>query len=144
MKKTLISIFVILLIILLYVISFIMNNQSEQNKILKQNKEYEYYLNKEIYGAEIATIINKVVDKNEQNKIPKNENGEYIDDGKQSIKVDLKMITIDKTYPMEVIYNNDITKFVQNFNLIMFKCTSIEYHKETGLISKITFEQIEE
>ena len=121
-----------------------MNNQSEQNKILKQNKEYEYYLNKEIYGAEIATIINKVVDKNEQNKIPKNENGEYIDDGKQSIKVDLKMITIDKTYPMEVIYNNDITKFVQNFNLIIFKCTSIEYHKETGLISKITFEQIEE
>lgn len=144
MKKTLISIFVILLIILLYVISFIMNNQSEQNKILKQNKEYEYYLNKQIYGAEVATIINKVVDKNEQNKIPKNENGEYIDDGKQSIKVDLKMITVDKTYPMEVIYNNDITKFVQNFNLIMFKCTSIEYHKKTGLISKITFEQIEE
>ena len=36
------------------------------------------------------------------------------------------LTTTGKTYTMEEIYNNDITKFVQNFNLIEFKCTSIE------------------
>ena len=60
-----------------------------------------------------------------------------------SIKIELKMITIEKTYPMEEIYNNDITKFVENFNLVKFKCTKIEYHKNTGKISKITFEELE-
>ena len=35
-------------------------------------------------------------------------------------------------------------KFVENFNLVYFKCTNIEYHEETGLISKLVFEQIDE
>lgn len=54
------------------------------------------------------------------------------------------MITIEKTYQMEDFYNTGMTEFVKNFNLILFKCTSIEYHKKTGLISKITIEQIED
>ena len=40
-------------------------------------------------------------------------------------------------------YKNDITSFVKNFNVILFKCTNIEYHQKTGKISKLTFEQIE-
>ena len=60
-----------------------------------------------------------------------------------SIKIDLKMITVEKTYPMELIYKNDVTNFVKNFNVILFKCTNIEYHKETGKVSKLIFEQIE-
>jgi len=48
-----------------------------------------------------------------------------------------------KTYPMEEIYNNDITKFVENFNFVKFKCTSIEYHKNTGFVKKLLFEEIE-
>ena len=53
------------------------------------------------------------------------------------------MTTIDKTYPMEEIHSNEIVKFVQNFNLIKFKCTSIEYHKKTGKVSKLIFEELE-
>jgi len=53
------------------------------------------------------------------------------------------MITIEKTYPMEEIYNNDITKFVQNFNIVEFKCSEISYHKKTGKISKIVFDELE-
>ena len=44
---------------------------------------------------------------------------------------------------MEEFYNNDITRFVQNFSLAKFKCSNIEYHKKTGKISRIMFEEIE-
>lgn len=54
------------------------------------------------------------------------------------------MITIKKTYQMEAIYKSEIQNFVKNFNTITFKCISIEYHKQTGLVSKITFEEIAE
>ena len=53
------------------------------------------------------------------------------------------MTTIDKTYPMEEIYNNQTTKFVQNFNLVKFKCVSIEYHENTGIISRLVFEELQ-
>lgn len=69
--------------------------------------------------------------------------GYYIDNGENSIKIDLKMTTVNKTYPMEEIYNKEITNFVQNFNFISFKCTSIEYHERTGKISKLVFEELQ-
>jgi len=53
------------------------------------------------------------------------------------------MLTIEKTFYMEQFYNNDITQFVENFNLVNFKCSEIQYHKETGKIKKIVFEQLE-
>lgn len=142
MKNTLFIILAIFLIIICITCGFLINVRAEKAKINKENNEYEQYLNKEILGTELATLINKVVDENEKNTVQKNEKGYYIDNGENSVKIDLKMTTIDKTYPMEEIYNNHITLFVQNFNFIRFKCTSIEYHKKTGRISKLVFEEL--
>ena len=122
----------------------ILNKQSEKKQISIENYEYEQYLNKQVIGTDVATLINKVVDQNEKNKVQKNEKGYYIDNEENSIRIDLKMTTINKTYPMEEIYNNKIANFVQNFNLIEFKCTSIEYHNKTGKIAKLTFEELEQ
>ena len=105
--------------------------------------QYENYLNDKILGTELATLISKVIDHNEKNNVEKDERGYYISNNKNSIKIDLKMTTIEKSYPMEEIYNNQIINFVQNFNLIEFKCTNIEYHKETGRVSKLIFEELE-
>lgn len=143
MKKSFLIITAIILIIIFIVLGYIFEAQAKQNEAILYNKQYESYLGKKIYGAEIATIINKVTEQNERNNVAKDENGYYIDNGTNSIKIDLKMITIEKTYPMELIYKNDITSFVKNFNVILFKCTNIEYHKETGKVSKLIFEQIE-
>ena len=52
------------------------------------------------------------------------------------------MNTNGKTYQMETFYNNDITKFVENFNLVKFRCNKIEYHKKSGRVSKLYFEEI--
>lgn len=143
MKKSFLIITAIILIIIFIVLGYIFEAQAKQNEAISYNKQYESYLGEKIYGAEIATIINKVTEQNERNNVAKDENGYYIDNGTNSIKIDLKMITIEKTYPMELIYKNDITRFVKNFNVILFKCTNIEYHKETGKVSKLIFEQIE-
>lgn len=143
MKKTFLLITAIILIIIFIVLGYIFEAQAKQNQAINYNKQYETYLGQEIYGAEIATLINKVTEQNEKNNVQKDQKGYYIDNGTNSIKIDLKMITVEETYPMELIYKNNITNFVKNFNVILFKCTNIEYHKQTGKISKLTFEQIE-
>ena len=63
--------------------------------------------------------------------------------GTNSIKLYLNMVTVKKTFQMESIFKGEIQNFVKNFNTISFKCTSIEYHNNTGLVSKITFDEIE-
>lgn len=132
-------IFIIICIVCLNIIDL----QSQKKQIQKENFEFEQYLNKQILGTDLATLISKVVDQNKRNDVQKDEKGYYINNNINSIKIDLKMTTIDKTYPMEEIYNNKISNFVQNFNLIKFKCTSIEYHNSSGKVSKLLFEELE-
>lgn len=143
MKKLILLIFIPILIMLISAIGLAMNLKTTTEAVHKGNKEYEYYLGKEIYGTEVATLINKAVNQNEKNEITKDDRGYYIPNEENSIKIYLKMITIEKTYPMEEFYKNDMNRFIENFNLIIFKCTDIEYHKKTGRISKITIEQLE-
>ena len=110
--------------------------------IKKYNSQYEYYINKSIYGTELVTLINKVVNENEINKVEKDEKGFFIENNENSIKINIKMNTNGKTYQMETFYNNDITKFVENFNLVKFRCNKIEYHKKSGRVRKLYFEEI--
>lgn len=143
MKNSLLLILAIFFIIICLVCSILISLNTKNKELLNYNKNYEQYLNKEILGVDLATLIGKVTNQNEKNKIQKDENGYYINNDNNSIKIDLKMITIDKTYPMEEIHDNQISKFVQNFNFIKFKCTSIEYHKNTGKVSKLIFQELE-
>ena len=142
MKQSFLIILAIFFVIICIICVTLINLQAKNSEILNENKEYENYYNKEILGTDIASLINKVVDKNEKNHIQKDSKGHYIENETNSIKIDLKMTTVNKTYPMEEIYNNNISKFVQNFNTIKFKCTSIEYHKKTGKVSKLVFEEL--
>lgn len=143
MKRTLFVVLAVIFIIVCITCTFLINLKAEKTEIQKENIEYEEYLNKQILGTDLASLISKVVDKNQKNNIQKDEKGYYINNGENSIKIDLKMTTIDKTYPMEEIYNNKITSFVQNFNFISFECTSIEYHEKTGKVSKLVFEELQ-
>lgn len=141
MKQSLLIILVLIFIVICIVSLNIVNLKSQEKELQIQNLEYEQYLNKRVYGTEVATLISKAVDQNEKNNVKKDEKGLYINNEENSIKIDLKMITINRTYPMEEIYNNQIINFVQNFNLIEFKCTYIEYHSKTGKISRLVFEE---
>ena len=141
MKKIIIFVLAIIISILALLYGYF-TYSTYANSVSNINKEYEKYLNKEIYGAELATIINKAIDSNENNYIKKDNKGKYIENDLKSIKIDIRILDNDTTYDMETFYYGGIDKFVKNYNYIKFKCSNIEYHKETKKIKKIYFEQI--
>ena len=67
MKKTIL--FFAMIIIIVSGISYIfMNYKANYNVSKKENIEFESYLNKEIYGTDLLTVINKAIDSNEKNE----------------------------------------------------------------------------
>lgn len=144
MKKLLVILILLFLIIIFSIYALFINNKAELNSLRNYNREYEEYIDKTIYGTELATLINKVTNLNENNKIKKDENNHYIENEENSIKIEITMLLTEKTYPMEEIYNSNTADFVKYFNLEKFKCKKIEYHNKTGKISKMLFEQVEE
>ena len=136
-------VFFILIIIVIFIVAFMyFNYKTGKEKIDEKNYEFESYLGKEIYGTEVATLINKASYKNRKNNVEQEKNGKYIDNGKDSINIDIKMLDNDKTYNMEKFYNNGTMEFVEYYRDIKFKVMNIEYHKETGLVKYIFIEQI--
>lgn len=142
MKKTVLIIAIPIVIILFSIFGLFITQKTTIRNIKKYNSQYEYYINKSIYGTELVTLINKVINENEINKVEKDEKGFFIENNENSIKINIKMNTNGKTYQMETFYNNDITKFVENFNLVKFRCNKIEYHKKSGRVRKLYFEEI--
>ena len=67
MKNTFLIILAIFFIIICLVSVLLINIQSEKKQITQENKQYEDFLNKEILGTDLASLISKVVDKNEKN-----------------------------------------------------------------------------
>lgn len=144
MKKVLIILLILFMIIIFAIYALFITNKAQTNSLRNYNREYEEYLDKTIYGTELATLINKATNVNEKNKIEKDKKNHYIENEENSIKIEITMLLTEKTYPMEEIYNTDTAEFVKHFNLEKFKCTKIEYHNKTGKISKMLFEQVEE
>ena len=140
------KIFIILtLLFLIIVLSFwalSINNKKNNANLKKYNYEYEKYLNKTITGTELATLMNKAINQNEINKIKQDKQKHYIENDKDSIKIEIKITLTGKTYPMEEFYNNDTNEFVKYFSEIQFHCVDVEYHKKTGKVGKLKFEQI--
>ena len=90
----------------------------------------------------MTTIINKAVDNNKNNDVPKDDKGKYINNNTNSIQIQIKMLDNEKIYAMETLYHGGMDKFVQYYNEIKFKCTNIEYHTVTNKVKYMLFEQI--
>lgn len=143
MKKIVIRLLCVLLVILVIITGKYMSYKVKQNRIKQENVDYEYFYQKEVYGSEIATVINKAINQNTKNEIPKDENGKYIQNNTNSIKVEVHISDNETLYDMETLYNGTMTTFVQYYNLIKFKCTTLTYN-EVGRVNYIYFEQISE
>ena len=143
MKKTLI-IMLILFVAILAAMSITVVDLQQTGKQVKQfNQIFEEYKDKSLLGSEVASLINKAIDNNEKNQISKNDKGIYQEDGKYSVQIFVKLEKEGEYFTMERINALKITEFVKNFSLQDFKCTGIEYHKETKRVSKVYFESIE-
>jgi len=141
MKKMLIFLAIIAIIIVISIVKFSSYN-TERNLLMKENAEFEKYTDKEIDGLDIATIINKAVDKNIKNEIEKDENGIFIQNDTNSIQIEIYMKDNETTYKIEQFYNAGTEQFAQYYRNINFKCSKIEYHKSTGKVKYILFEQL--
>lgn len=140
MKRTIVFILCILIIILSIFWTKYMEYKNEQSLIQEHNIEYEKYLNKQITGRELTTTINRAVNNNEENYVSKDEQGFYIEDDTNSVKIEIKITDNDTTYQMETLYNGGMVNFIQYYNEIYFECTNIDYNSK-GKVSHIIFEQ---
>ena len=141
MKKIIIF-FVIVLIIVASVPYMYLNYKATYNDAQTKNAQYESYEGQEIFGPDLATLINKAVDDNTKNNIEKEDTGLYTDNGKDSIRIDILFTDDNEVHSMEEIYNSGTDTFMQYYNQIRFKCTKIEHHDKTGRVSYMYFEQI--
>lgn len=143
MKK--IAIFFAIIVIIICGISYLyLNYKAEYNMSKKANWEFERYLNEEVYGVDLATIINRAVDSNQQNGVEKSNKGIYLDNNSNSISIEIKMIDDDSIYQMETIYKGEIQNFINYYGNIKFKCLDIKYHSSTNNVKYLLFEQITE
>lgn len=138
--------YIILAIIVIMAVTAIgylyLNYISNSKATTNSNKNYESLLNKTITGNEIATYINQIIDKNTKNGVEKGSNGYYIDNNENSIIVEIKFKDSDNIFRIEQIYNNGIEKFINLYANLNFKCTKLEYHNKTKLVSYLYFEEV--
>ena len=141
MKK--IAIFAMIIIIIICAIFYIyINYKSIYNNSQKANLQFEKYLNEELYGVDLASVINRAIDNNERNEVEKNNKGIYQNNDRNSISIEIKMTDNDSVYQMETIYNGGIQNFVSYYSNIKFKCIEIKYHSLTNKVKYMLFEQI--
>lgn len=140
MKKTVLLVVVILVVLTIIGIFQYQNEQRRIQEILKYNLLYEEYNKDGLNGLDITTIINKAINNNERNSVEKDKYGFYIDNKKNSVIIDVKMIIDGEIYRMEQINQLGIEDFTEYFAEVKFNCKEVKYHKETGKISYMLFE----
>ena len=138
--------FVVFLVIVVAIVCAIaymyLNFIANRNTAITENMPYETYLNREIFGSDLASVINRAINDNNKNNVEKDEKGIYIANNTNSIKIQVKITDNDTTYDMETFYNSGMDNFIKYYNQIKFKCTNVEYHETTNKIKYMLFEQI--
>lgn len=143
MKRVIVVVISIVIVLLVIIYMNYKNKLILLNDSINFNKDYEFYTDVDILGADITTLINKATNNNESEGIPKDENGMYILDDEKSIEIYVYMSSTDTTYPMEAFNKIGLEDFIKYFGQVKFKCTKIEYHDKTGRVSKMVFESEE-
>lgn len=139
MKKVVIGILLIVVIVVIGFTTWYRHNLQELNNIKDFNNDYESYLDKQITGVDLTTIMNKAIENNNQYEIRKNKDGTYKENQTSSIEIMIKPTENGKFYPMEAFEKVGMKEFTKNFGSLIFQSSKLEYH-ENGRISKIYFE----
>ena len=143
MKKALIFIGIIAVIIIAVVIYQQNGYNAKILEIKELNEEYESFTNGNILGTSLITLINKTVDLNKKNNIQLDENKLFIENDTNSIKINIKFLDSQTTFPMEKIENMGSEEFTKNYASASFKCIKKEYHNKTKNIKYLLFEEVQ-
>ena len=148
MKKIFVFILIATIILVIIIATSIIGNSKNIQAIQKFNEEYEVYLDKIIYGTDVATIINKAMDNNLKNGVEQDEEKNFILNDTNSLQVEIQFLYNEETgetrnFQMERVYYRGMREFIQPFSLTKFKLIKIEYHEKTRRVSKLIFKQLE-
>lgn len=146
MKKRFLIILVVLILLTVYIGYMVYQYRTQVISSQKISKEYGSYYHLEMLGTEVISIINRTIDINTKGNVPKDSNGYFIDNQKDSIHIYIKFVYKDKQtiIPMEDIERNTSEAFIRNYSTASFKCTDIQYHEKTKNVKSLTFEEVEE
>ena len=146
MKNKILIILIIFMAVIAAITYVIYNYRIEMQEAQKISNEYKSYYQAKMLGTELVSIMNKTEDTNAKNKIEKDSEGLYIDNGKNSIKVYVKLIYKEDytTIETEKILNNGIENFINSYSTADFECTEITYHEKTGNVKSLTFTETED
>lgn len=142
MKKPVILIITIVLVAVILIAYNLNVNKQKIVQAQKNNKMYEDFLNVEVLGTDIASLMNKIADQNLKNSVSKTDEGTYKNNNSNSINLEIKFLELEETIKFEKIEEQGIKRFIQNFGTMSFKCTKIEYHQNTGNVKYMYFEQV--
>lgn len=141
------KIFILILILLVlssmatYTVYQYRTQKLEEQKV---NKQYAEYYNIELLGTQLISLINKTMDLNEKNEIPKDDLGKYADTQGKAIIIYVKFIYNDETttISMEDIAKMGTESFIRLYSTENFKCTEVNYYDSTNNVKSLTFEEI--
>ena len=145
MKNFFIVLLTIFLIISLIIVININNNTRAEKEKQNYNKEFEFYNKESILGTDITTVINKAIDQNIKHNVQKDSSGFYINNNTNSIHINVSFEALadnSKVYKMEELEQKGLEQFNSLFGNSYYKCTSVTYHKSTGLIESMSFKAI--
>ena len=144
MKKRITIILLVFMIILAFISYKVYNYRKQLLQAQEINNSYKTYENIQILGTQLISIINRTIDINEKNDIEKDNQGLYIENNKNSIKVYIEFIygKETRTIEMEKIANNGIDSFIDIYSTADFKCTNISYHEKTNNVKSLTFTEL--
>lgn len=137
-----IIVFVVILIVSVYGIYTYRKDILESQKI---NNEYKSYYNEQIIGNDLLSIINKTEDIDAQYGIQKDDEGMYIENDTNSIKIYVKFKYKDdyRVLEMEKIIGGGIENFAKAYSTANFVCTEINYHEKTNNVKALTFTEVD-
>lgn len=135
---------IIITVLIIVTVAIYNYNAYKSDLLSKQqlNQEYENFIEGEIVGTSLITLINRTMDLNNKNNVQVDKNNLYIENDTNSIKIDVKFLESDDTFPMESIAKQGSEMFIKNYAAASFKCTKKEYHEKTDMIKYLLFEQI--
>lgn len=134
---------IVITIVVTYTVFQFRKNEVEKQKV---NNEYSVYLNKTIPGTDLMSLINKTIDLNEKNEVPRDSNKRYIKDNENLIQIYIEFIYKKETRTLQIedIEKGGTEAFIKNYSTADFKCTSIEYNKDTNKVKSLVFSEISE
>lgn len=142
MKRKILVILGIFIIILLFTVYLLYNYRKDVIQMQSFNRQYEVYYEKTILGTDLATVLNKAMDCNNKNDIPKDSKDKYYIETDKSLLIEIKFSEKEEPVKMEDILSKEVETFISFYGAASFKCTKIEYHESNKQVKSLFFEQI--